>query len=193
MPNEGFTDLVIEMDPSYPSRSIRFLANELSQEMSVQYSTHVHSTISNSAKIPMDFWPESSPKQRRLEQKLGLTLIWKPVGLDPILKTSKIVIKGEVNICRYFCRFSPILQTKYYKDNNLLHWIDYQLDALHQLAHAQADATKVSLAKEMSLCKRPGSLKGVVTLADLCFASVHFRNVKPSISSMFVPVPEIKI
>ena len=187
--NEGrskkFQDIVIEMDPNYKSLAVKFLAAKLGQD--THYSCHVHSTIPPKTRIPQDFWPESDPNQKRLQSKLALTLIWKPVGLDPILKfTNRPLIKGEVNICRYLSR---LLNCEFY--DTCPHWIDQQLDLLHQLQH-NLDKAAV-LAKSLSLCKRPKILAGRVTLADICFASIHFRVSQiSSAAPNFVPVPQIK-
>lgn len=199
---ENFLDIVIEMDPEHKSQAVKYLALKLSQVNTVYFSSHIHSTQVKGSPPPIDFWPESSDSnKKRLQHKLGLTLIWKPVGPDAVLKmgnpTKSQVIKGEVNVCRYLCR---LMNSNFYEKANpspaVVHWIDYQLDALHQLLHCNFEGNIMpQLAKEMSLCKRPQALTGVVTLADICYASISFRirRVKSQacLASTFVPVPDL--
>jgi len=199
--SENFLDIVIEMDPEHKSQAVKYLALKLSQVNTVYFSSHIHSTQVKGSPPPLDFWPESSDSnKKRLQHKLGLTLIWKPVGPDAVLKmgnpTKSQVIKGEVNVCRYLCR---LMNSNFYENSSnpaVVHWIDYQLDALHQLLHRNFEGDIMpQLAKEMSLCKRPQALTGIVTLADICYASISFRirRVKSQacLASTFVPVPDL--
>ncbi len=178
-----FRDIVIQMDPKNPSLAIKFLSQQIGQDKKVFYSTHVHCSVQNGSKIPMDFWPETKPNQKRHESDVGLTLIWKPVGLDPVLKlgSKNADILGEVNICRFLCR---LFNNNLYESCPNLHWVDDQLDLLHSTLHNHSEIVTKS---------RPQNLKGVVTLADVCFASfvLGLKHLKKS-APLFVPVPEIK-
>jgi len=180
-----FQDIVIEMDPDYISKGIAYLAQKLTSVTSVYFACHCHSSLLK--KYPLDFWPESDPNKSRLQHKVALTLIWKPVGIDPILKPDPRgqPILGEVNIYRYFSRLLGIFE---YENNCNLHWIDAQLDGLHAILHgSQAKNCIASL-------QRPSNLpKNVITVADVAFASLCFRvkEIK-SLSANFAPVPELK-
>ena len=194
-----FTDYVIEMDPNYPSEATRILVQKMASKFKIYFSCHVHSTEICS-KIPQDFWPESDPNKGRLEHDFGLVLIWKPIGLDARLKFKplKSDIWGEVNIGRYFCRLFGPLENLIYDSNQF--WIDSILDSLHQISHSDNPEIRSAFVKELCLSKqRPKSLIGLLTLADLCFASIIYRSKKggeknalAQLSSMFVPIKEIK-
>ena len=178
-----FQDIVIEMDPDFICKGIAYLASKLASVTSVYFACHSHSSLLK--RNPMDFWPESDPNKSRLQHKVALTLIWKPVGLDPILKpnsTSQPIL-GEVNIYRYFSRLFGIFDY----ENCHVNWIDAQLDGLHAILHG-------SQAKNCIALQRPPNLpKNVITVADVAFASLCFRvkEIK-SLSANFAPVPELK-
>ena len=106
----------------------------------------------------MDFWPESDPNKARLQHNLALTLIWKPVGVDPILKpnSTRLPIVGEVNIYRYFSRLFGLFEY----ENSAVNWIDSMLDALHAILHGNENV------KNLVKCERPPILKNVITVAD---------------------------
>ena len=177
-----FQDIVIEMDPNHISKGIAYLAQKMTSVTSVFFASHSHSSLLS--KCPMDFWPESDPNKSRLQHKVALTLIWKPVGLDPILKpnSTRQPIFGEVNIYRYFSRLFGIFE---YELN--VNWIDAQLDGLHAILHGQT--VKNCIANQ----QRPPNLNNVITVADVAFASLCFRvkEIK-SLSANFAPIPELK-
>ena len=177
-----FQDIVIEMDPNHASKGIVYLAQKLTEKTSVFFACHTHSSLKS--KHPMDFWPESDPYKSRLQHNVALTLIWKPVGLDPILKSGgKQPILGEVNIYRFFSRMFGLFE---YESNSAVHWIDSQLDGLHCILHGAATAKSLA-------CKRPPMLNNVITVADVAYASLCFRvkEIK-SLTSNFVQVPDLK-
>lgn len=177
-----FRDIVIEMDPKKASQAVRYLATQLAQKHSVHFSSHIHSSVVNS-KIPLDFWPENvDSNKQRLQNDFALTLIWKNVGgTDPVLKTQSTPIYGMTNICRYLCRLGL---NDLYETCKSPHWVDMQLDFMHQLVHSDNPS---EITKAMALCKRPLSLKNVTTLADICFPSLNFRMSRDL--DIFVPVP----
>ena len=76
-----FQDIVIEMDPNHASKGIAYLAQKLVEKTTVFFACHSHSSLKS--KTPMDFWPESDPNKSRLQHKVALTLIWKPVWIGP--------------------------------------------------------------------------------------------------------------
>ena len=133
----------------------------------------------------MDFWPESDPNKSRLQHKVALTLIWKPVGVDPVLKpnSTSLPIIGEVNIYRYFSRLFGLFEY----ENSAVNWIDSMLDLLHAILHGNENV------KNLVNCKRPNVLKNCLTVADVAFASFCFRvKEMKSLSNNFVTIPDLK-
>ncbi len=183
------------MDPGNASGAVRYLVNKIAEVNDVHFANHLHSsTISKLPHNLLDFWPSPNPCKSRLENQLGLTLIWKPVGIDPVLKvgssTESPNIVGEVNILRYFSRLSL---ANLYEECPCQSWVDQQLDYFHELLHMpEKDArARMILAKQMSKAsKRPSSLKGVPTLADVMFSSMakKFKDIEPVLKSLYLPV-----
>lgn len=194
-----FKDIVIEMDPDFPSRSALFLAKKLAESTQVLFSCHVHSTLTDcKKKVPVDFWPSSDPKIGRLSNKLGLTLIWKPVGLGIALKSSPTGhhVKGEVNVARYLSRLLSKLTsaTNFYQEfSPNVHWIDLQLDLLHQVSHSDSK-TRANLLHQMSQQKRPNNIDNQITLADILYSSMRCCRQYSDLASVkcLISVPDIK-
>jgi hypothetical protein len=187
----AFKDLVIEMDPAFMAKSVIYLALKLAQLVDVHFSSHVHSSV-EAKTVPQDIWPLSDPSKSRLSHQMALTLIWKPVGLDPVLKSSPTVpvVHGEVNIARYFGR---LLDLGLYETSPNVNWVDQQLDSLHQLAHSAREAKyRPTLAKAMAKVKRPSTMTAA-TLADVIYASMFSRSkdLAPILSTTFVPIPDL--
>ena len=180
--NSTFKDVVIEMDPKYPSQSIVYLAKKLSQVKEVIFASHVHSSVviggAGSRVVQLkDFWPKSRQNDNlksRLEHDLALTLIWKSVGAEPIVKcsagltSSKVV--GEPNILRYLARLlgTGSNDQLYPETSFSVNWIDSQLDDLYGLKSG-INLAAMSIASN----KRPQSLNSTITIADIYY---HFNH-----------------
>ena len=181
--NSTFKDVVIEMDPKYPSQSIVYLAKKLSQVKEVIFASHVHSSVviggAGSRVVQLkDFWPKSRQNDNlksRLEHDLALTLIWKSVGAEPIVKcsagltSSKVV--GEPNILRYLARLlgTGSNDQLYPETSFSVNWIDSQLDDLYGFKSGILNLAKSSIASN----KRPQSLNSTITIADIYY---HFNH-----------------
>ena len=175
--NNTFKDVVIEMDPKFPSQSIVYLAKKLSQVKEVIFASHVHSSVvSTGNRVQLkDFWPKcQNGLKSRLEYDLALTLIWKSVGPEPIMKCSggsscsKVV--GEPNILRYLARLQGTGNNDplYPETSFSVNWIDSQLDDLYGLKSGSSN-----LAKSIASNKRPQSLNSTITIADIYY---HFNH-----------------
>ena len=195
----AFNDLVIEMDPEHAALGVQIMAQKLAQNCDVYFATHQHSSLK--AKLPgnlWDFWPSpSDPNKSRLDYQLCLTLIWKPVGCDAVLKLSSTTkatpVMGEVNVLRYLSRMTSAT-SKLYEDAHGCAWIDQQLDSFHEFLHLDCEDSRAKIwrAKEIAKCQRPRSLEATVTLADIMFTSVaqKCKEVEPVLKSQFVSVSQ---
>ena len=189
--NEGFKDLVIEMDPKFPSQAIVYLAKKLSKTRQVLFAQHVHSSCQN--KVLQKFWPLNKDQNKsRLEYDLVLTLIWKTQNYPrPTLKSAptgqKIV--GEPNVLRYLARLitgNTKAEVIYPETcSKSIHWIDAQLDNLYELSQ---NSNKTSMAKIINKTgKRPINLESSITLADLYYQSLIIRDA-PEVKSILDPI-----
>jgi len=104
-------DLVVRCSPSHPVFSIPAVFKLLcGAGLSVHTSCHTHSSVTSLPKQCQAFLPES--KVSRSAAQVRITLIWKDVGKDCELMVSPLkqtVIKGEVNVLRYFARLFPTI------------------------------------------------------------------------------------
>jgi len=192
--NNTFKDVVIEMDPKFPSQSIVYLAKKLSQVKEVIFASHVHSSVVAGSRVQFkDFWPKcQNGLKSRLEYDLALTLIWKSVGPEPIMKfsgsptCSKVV--GEPNILRYLARLQGTGNNDplYPETSFSVNWIDSQLDDLYGLKSGSSN-----LAKSIASNKRPQSLNSTITIADIYYHFNHknlpeLKNIKLDHNFVFI-------
>ena len=191
-----FKDVVIEMDPKYPSQSIVYLAKKLSQVKEVIFACHVHSSVVVSGSVQLNFWPKCQNNLKsRLEHDLALTLIWKSVGAEPIVKcgsgltSSKVAVVGEPNILRYLARLLGNNNNYYPETSFSVNWVDSQLDDLYGLKSGINNLAKSSAI--IASNKRPQSLKSTITIADIYYHFNHkniaeLKNI--NLDHQFIPI-----
>ena len=74
----------------------------------------------------------------RSTAQVRITLIWKNIGRDPEMMVSPLtqtLVKGEVNVLRYFARLFPSIIT--YENLNNITSVDTMLDTVSALTWAQ--------------------------------------------------------
>jgi len=102
-------DLVVRCSPTHPVFSIPAVHKLLcGAGLSVHTSCHTHSSVTSLPKQCQAFLPESQVS--RSAAQVRITLIWKDIGRDCELMVSPLtqtLIKGEVNVLRYFARLFP--------------------------------------------------------------------------------------
>jgi len=168
MPQEMKTDVVIRCSPSKPAFSLPGIVTMLSNHMTVFTSVHCHSCVPNLPGHLNNFLP--TPAGERGDANVKVTLIWKEVGKDCELMVSPIsqsVIKGEVNIIRYFARLFPSVFT--YENDRTAAAVDNLLDSVTSLLWAQPKDRQpilrplaINLGKSSFLC---GESFGIADLA----------------------------
>jgi len=168
MPQEVKADVVIRCSPSKPAFSLPGIVSMLSNHMTVFTSVHSHSCVPNLPGHLNNFLPACHVE--RGEANVKVTLIWKEVGSDCELMVSPIsqsVIKGEVNIIRYFARLFPSVFI--YENDRTTTAEDNLLDSVTSLLWAQPKDRQpilrplaVNLGKSPFLC---GESFGIADLA----------------------------
>lgn len=95
--------VVIYCNPKYPIKFIKCFLHFVKSYINVSVATHVHSSIEQFPRDLLTFCSEYQNKQKDIE--LHLTLIWKEIGIDPIMQLAGMhQVIGEVNIARYLNR-----------------------------------------------------------------------------------------
>ena len=99
--------IVVTCSTSYPVYSLQGIYNILIRAgIKVNTPCHTHSSINN---LPLPEHCQSFlPVTQSNDAKVSITLIWKEIGHDIQMMVSpqQTPIVGEVNMLRYFSRFS---------------------------------------------------------------------------------------
>ncbi|XP_071579438.1 phenylalanine--tRNA ligase alpha subunit isoform X1 [Temnothorax nylanderi] len=130
--------LVIFCDPQYPISFILSFIRVIAPYFRVSLSTHVHSTVTNFPKKLAGFGSHYFSKGANVD--ISFTVIWKPIGLDPIMVLPGMhKILGVVNIARYLNRLVEQVDTNVlkYEAKGPLYAskIDFYLDKIHYALH----------------------------------------------------------
>ncbi|CAK9823555.1 Phenylalanine--tRNA ligase alpha subunit B [Anthophora retusa] len=133
--------LIIFCDPKYPIKFLENLFRHIKTFINVSVTSHVHSGVQHLPEDLLDFCSEYRNVDRNVD--IHLTIIWKEIGIDPIMKLPGTVqIMGEVNIARYFNRLieNCCPQVLRYESKGALYanQIDSYLEKIHSLLHANA-------------------------------------------------------
>lgn len=130
--------VVIYCNPKYPIKFIKCFLHFVKSYINVSVATHVHSSIEQFPRDLLTFCSEYQNKQKDIE--LHLTLIWKEIGIDPIMQLAGMhQVIGEVNIARYLNRliesYYPHVLRYESKDVLYANQIDYYLEKIHSTLH----------------------------------------------------------
>jgi len=102
----GVTDVVIRASPCHPPETLPIICKKLQESFKVFTSAHIHSTLPKGIPVRFaDFLPAANCPSRS-KADLCVTLIWTS-GKETELATSptsSLLIKGEINLLRYFSR-----------------------------------------------------------------------------------------
>ncbi|RLU25312.1 hypothetical protein DMN91_001468 [Ooceraea biroi] len=96
--------LIIFCDPSYPIYFLESFLRFISPHFTATVSTHVHSTVTNFPNELASFCSHFS--NVNADADISLILIWKTIGVDPVMVPSQGMyeIWGVINIARYLNR-----------------------------------------------------------------------------------------
>lgn len=144
-------ELVIFCDPKHPIYFIEPFLQFISPYFHVSVSTYVHSTVANLPDELASFGLFHFSKNANVD--LSLTIIWKTIGLDPIMVLPRMhKILGMVNIARYLNRLIEQVDTNIlkYETNGLLYAnkIDFYLDKVHCVLHDRDTSRSLKLCKK---------------------------------------------
>lgn len=109
--------------------------------ISISIISHVHSSVQQFPDELLTFCSEYRDSNE--SAAIHLTIIWKVIGIDPIMDLSGMHrIMGEINIARYINR---LIENVYpyvlpYESKGALYanQIDYYLEKIHRVLHANA-------------------------------------------------------
>ncbi|XP_070171258.1 phenylalanine--tRNA ligase alpha subunit isoform X1 [Polyergus mexicanus] len=140
-PNQHF---VIFCDPNYPIYFIESLLRLVKSYFNVSVSTYVHSTVTNFPNELVGFCSDFS--SINAHTNISLILIWKTVGIDPIMVLPGMYrIQGIVNVARYLNRLIELSNANVlkYERNGPLYAskIDTYLDKIHCILHGIPNTT----------------------------------------------------
>ncbi|XP_020280780.1 phenylalanine--tRNA ligase alpha subunit isoform X1 [Pseudomyrmex gracilis] len=161
---------VIFCDPNYPIYFIESFFRFTKSHLNVSVSTHVHSTVTNLPNELSEFC--SDFLNVNANPDISLTLIWKSVGIDPIMILQGMhEIHGVVNIARYFNRLIELINKDVLKyeqvDPLYANKIDACLDQIHCALHA------VSNNASLNICKKSHYVMGDdISIVDLIIESI---------------------
>jgi len=168
--------LVIFCDPKHPIYFIESFLRFVKPYFRVSVSTHVHSTMVNFPNELADFGLHYSNMNANVD--ISLTLIWKTIGIDPIMilpGMHKIV--GVVNIARHLNRLVEQIDTNVlkYEGNGPLYTnkIDFYLDKIHHALHDTFSS------KSQIICKKSRYAVGEdISIIDLILESIDRYKIE---------------
>jgi hypothetical protein len=172
----GPRDLVIRASPSHPPNVLPIICQQLMNQMKIFTSTHIHSNVVKGIpNLLKDFLPNSNCSART-ESDLCLTLIWKNVGKDLELvtsPTSNSLLKGEVNLLRYFSRRFNLFNIGNLTEKEV-HCLENTFDLIHSELWSAGQAN--TLVENLMGKKEPQFLVGKKIQSCGYFGYDHFQK-----------------
>lgn len=172
-------NLVIFCDPNQPIYFLESFLQLIESHLSVSVSTHVHSTVT---KFPSELSRFCSNfYDTDMNVNISITLIWKTIGIDPIMIVSGMqnIILGMVNIARYLNRLIETINTnvlKYERNGTLYaNKIDSYLDKIHCALHN----IKRDVNTSQKICKKTRYVMGNdISIVDLILKDIDKYKIK---------------
>jgi len=127
--------LIIFCDPNHPIYFLEPFLQFISSHLTIAVLIHIHSTVTNFPNKLVNFCSNFSNFDADVD--ISLTLIWKTIGIDPIMVLSQGMheIWGIINIARYLNRLieSTNANILKYEQNDPFYAnkIDSYLDKIH--------------------------------------------------------------
>lgn len=173
--SEKLEDFVINASPNYPPYFLLFLQRLLKDELRIQISSHVHSSVNKLQPKSQYFINNLKEFKSQGQYTINVRLIWKEVGPDTEISVSYYPICGEVNILRYILR--SINSSLY--DNSVR--ADHFMDTSYLLSKISEKASRSSILQEISKSlKKSKWLMGTeATAADIAL----YSSIKNYVSS----------
>lgn len=168
---------VIFCDPDYPIYFIEPLLRLVKPYFNVSMSTHIHSTVTNFPNKLAGFCSDFS--SMNAHTNMSLILIWKTVGIDPIMILPGMHrIQGIVNVARYLNRLIELNNANVlkYEQNGPLYAnkIDTYLDKIHCILHGITNATTMQ-----KIYKKSRYAMGEdISIVDLILESIYKYKIK---------------
>jgi hypothetical protein len=127
--------LIIFCDPNHPIYFLEPFLQFINSHLTITVSIHIHSTVTNFPNKLASFCSNFSNFNANAD--ISLTLIWKTIGIDPVMMLSQGMheIWGIINIARYLNRLieSTNANVLKYEQNDPFYAtkIDSYLDKIH--------------------------------------------------------------
>lgn len=173
-PNQQF---VIFCDPNYPIYFIEPLLRLVKPYFNVSVSTYVHSTVTHFPNELAGFCSDFSSMSAHAN--MSLILIWKTVGIDPIMVLPGMHrIQGIVNVARYLNRLIELSNAnvlKYERSGPLYaNKIDTYLDKIHCTLHG---ITNTAISQKIR--KKSRYVTGEdISIVDLILESIDKYKIR---------------
>ncbi|KAM9852153.1 aminoacyl tRNA synthase complex-interacting multifunctional protein 2-like [Aulostomus maculatus] len=136
--NRGvLTDIVINVNPAQPPKTLLVLHSMLCQRYRVLSNVHAHSSIRNVPPQLMScLGPRHPDSHNRQLFELGFTLIWKDVPKAQMRVKDMCPIEGEGNVARFLYK----LLATYPSEPAFATLVDFMVDtAFHQLREGSSE------------------------------------------------------
>ncbi|XP_003402687.1 phenylalanine--tRNA ligase alpha subunit isoform X1 [Bombus terrestris] len=136
--------LVIFCDPEHPIKFIELFFRYVKSYVNIFVTSHVHSSVQHFPNQLLTFCSEYRNAKQTTD--IHLTIIWKEIGIDPILQLPGMhEIIGEINVARYLNR---VIENCYphvlrYESKGALYAneIDNYLEKIHKFLHTNVHQT----------------------------------------------------
>lgn len=170
-------NLVIFCDPNQPIYFVEPFLQLIGPYLSVSVSTYVHSTVTNFPNKLSRFCSDFHNTDTNVD--ISITVIWKTIGIDPVLIVSGMRIFGIVNIARYLNRLIETINMdvlKYEQSGSLYaNKIDSYLDKIHCALHG----VKHDIGMSQKICKQTCYVMGDdISIVDLIFKDIDKYKIK---------------
>lgn len=170
-------NLIIFCNPNQPIYFVEPFLQLIQPYLNVSVSTHVHSTVTKFPNELARFCSDFSNTVMNVD--ISITLIWKTIGIDPILIVSGMRIVGIVNIAKYLNRLIESINVNVlkYEQNGSLYAnkIDSYLDKIHCALHGM----KRDVNMPQKLCEKTCYVMGDdISIVDLILKDIDKYKIK---------------
>lgn len=167
---------IIFCDPEHPIYFLEYFLRFIKPYLRISVSTYVHSTVRDLPKKLAGFCSDFS--NMNTDKNKHITLIWKTVGIDPIMELPGMrKIAGIVNIARYLNRLVELngIKVLVYEQNgpSYANNIDSYLDRIHCALHGVGNNILHTVCKTT-----PYALGQCISIVDIILESIDKYNIK---------------
>ncbi|KAL3268249.1 hypothetical protein HHI36_007373 [Cryptolaemus montrouzieri] len=173
-------DIVINVNPRYPPYFLLFLQRLLKNEISLNITCHLHSSVSEISGKSEAFISNLEKFPTNGVPSMNIRLIWKNIGPNAELSVSRFPVQGEANILRFLARTLDAYLG--YEKNPNVAKIDYLLDLSYKLSNTNSKSSRSGILQCLSKHVLPNFKwlggQNKITIADIAVydSLVNFAN-----------------